>query len=163
VTASPTLQRRWDAKLGSVYGQLLASGGLEAATQKRNERALSLSERETISRGIAAGVSLRAIARQLGRSASTVCRAVARNGGQRRYRALVADERAGQQARRPKRCKLSIRGRLRRIVAAMPLCSYGAYSLMARWHAKRHDSSSPSLASPFEPRRARRYNVRHVL
>ena len=51
---------------------------------------LSFSEREEISRGIAAGVSLRCIAHRLGRASSTVSREVATNGGRLRYRAAVA-------------------------------------------------------------------------
>jgi IS30 family transposase len=50
---------------------------------------------------------MRAIAVRLGRSASTVSREVRRNGGRRNYRAAIADERAWDQARRPKRCLLA--------------------------------------------------------
>ena len=42
---------------------------------------LRLAEREEISRGIAAGRSIRRIARSLGRSPSTICREIERNGG----------------------------------------------------------------------------------
>ncbi len=48
---------------------------------KRAERSLSLSERETISRGLCVGQSLRSIAKSLGRSPSTISREVKRNGG----------------------------------------------------------------------------------
>ena len=91
---------------------------MEPARQRRNERVLSLTERETISRGMAAGASLRGVARQLGRAPSTVCREVARNGGRRRYRATSADRQAWKAALRPKPCKLATHGRLRRLVAA---------------------------------------------
>ena len=47
----------------------------------RSPLRLSLVEREEISRGLAGGESLRAIARQLGRAPSTVCREVAGHGG----------------------------------------------------------------------------------
>jgi IS30 family transposase len=60
-------------------------------------------EREEIFRGLATGESLRAIATRLGRSASTVCREVNRNGGRNRYRATRAEEKAWHRARRPKR------------------------------------------------------------
>jgi IS30 family transposase len=76
-----------------------------------------LVEREEISRGLATGESLRTIADRLGRSASTVCREVNRNGGRNRYRAMRADEKAWQRARRPKRCLLSVNDRLRDLVA----------------------------------------------
>ena len=61
---------------------------------KRSELRLSLEEREEISRGLAAGLSIRAIAAGLERSPSTVCREVNANGGRRKYRALQADRAA---------------------------------------------------------------------
>ena len=82
----------------------------------RSPLRLSLAEREEISRGLAGGESLRAIARQLGRSASTVSREVAANGGRRRYRACGADKAAVRRMRRPKRSKLVVCPRLRAVV-----------------------------------------------
>jgi IS30 family transposase len=79
--------------------------------------ALTLAEREEISRGIARYESIRLIAERLGRSPSTVSRELERNGGYDRYRAASADERAWTQARRPKRCRLAGNGRLRLAVA----------------------------------------------
>lgn len=76
-----------------------------------------LGRREEISRRLAAGESVRAIAERLGRPASTVSREVARNGGRKDYRATEADERAWQRARRPKTCLLNANGRLRNLVA----------------------------------------------
>lgn len=72
-----------------------------------SRRRLSFVERERISRGIAAGESGRAIARALGRSASTVCREIRAGGGRQRYRALTAERRAQRCARRPKPTKLA--------------------------------------------------------
>ncbi len=80
--------------------------------------ALTLAEREEISRGIVAGQSIRWIARMLGRSPSTVSREVCRNGGYVRYRAAAADQRAWHEALRPKQCKLALNPRLARAVAA---------------------------------------------
>ncbi len=77
---------------------------------------LSLSEREEISRGLAADESLRAIARRLGRAASTVSREVAGNGGQRRYRAAVAHRASRYRAQRPKPAKLATHQRLQAVV-----------------------------------------------
>ena len=68
----------------------------------RSDKHLSLVEREEISRGLVAGVSLRSIATGLGRDPSTVCREVNRNGGRRRYRAARAEDRAWACGRRPK-------------------------------------------------------------
>ena len=103
---------------GSIYTHLLTTGGIEPPARRRHERVLSSPERETISRGLAAGMSMRAIARQLGRAPSTVSRELKRNGGRHRFRAGTADARAWREARRPKRCKLATHGRLRATVAA---------------------------------------------
>ena len=101
----------------SVYGQLAPHGGIRPPPRCRSRLALSLSEREEISRGIAAEQSIRSIAEGLGRSPSTVSREVRRNGGYDDYRASVADEEAWNRARRPKRCRLARDPRLRRAVA----------------------------------------------
>jgi IS30 family transposase len=79
---------------------------------------LTLSEREEISRGIAAHRSARSMARSLGHSPSTVSREIGRNGGYDRYRAAQADERAWVRSRRPKRCKLADSPQLRQAVAS---------------------------------------------
>jgi IS30 family transposase len=84
--------------------------------RRRSGRQLSLAEREEISRGVAERVSIRCIARRLGRSPSTVSREVARNGGRRRYRAAVAEDRAWARGRRPKTAKLALDGELRAVV-----------------------------------------------
>ncbi len=65
---------------GSIHGMLEATGGRSPPERRRRRCALTPSEREEISRGLATGESLRAIAVRLGRSASTVCREVNRNG-----------------------------------------------------------------------------------
>ena len=101
----------------SIYFQLAPHGGIRPAPRRRSRLALSLSEREAISRGIVAERSIRSMASLLGRSPSTVGREVSRNGGYDQYRAALADDRAWDSARRPKRCKLAMRSRLRRAVA----------------------------------------------
>ncbi len=100
-----------------VYEQLVPYGGIRPAPRCRSRLALTLVEREEISRGIVAQRSIRAMARSLGRSASTVSREIGRNGGYDVYRAAPADERAWAQAKRPKRCKLACYPRLARTVA----------------------------------------------
>ena len=92
------------------------AGGTRPSARERSELRLSLEEREEISRGLAAGYSIRAIAEALGRSASTVCREVNANGGRKKYRALVADRAACRRALRPKRAKLAQCRRLRGVV-----------------------------------------------
>ncbi len=102
---------------GSIHGMLGATGGIAPPRRRRPCWALTLAEREEISRGLAAGDSMRAIAARLDRCASTVSREVERNGGRKDYRAAKADERAWERARRPKRCLLSVNDRLRELVA----------------------------------------------
>jgi len=101
----------------SIYFQLSPHGGIRPAPRRRSRLALTLSEREEISRGIVARRSIRSMARLLGRSASTVSREVRRNGGYDRYRAAKADAEAWVRCRRPKRCKLANSPWLRRAVA----------------------------------------------
>ena len=91
-------------------------GGRRPTPRQRSELRLSLEEREEISRGLSAGRSIRAIAEELGRSPSTVCREVNTNGGRTKYRALQADRGAQRRALRPKRAKLSRCRRLRATV-----------------------------------------------
>ena len=88
----------------SIHFQVAPHGGIRPAPRRRSRLALTLSEREEISRGIAAHQSARSMARLLGRSPSTVSRELSRNGGHDRYRAALADETAWVRARRPKRC-----------------------------------------------------------
>ncbi len=92
------------------------AGGRRPTARERSALRLSLEEREEISRGLAAGHSIRAIAEALGRSPSTVCREVNTNGGRKKYRALVADRAACRRALRPKRAKLAQCRRLRGVV-----------------------------------------------
>jgi len=101
----------------SIYFQLAPYGGIRPAPRRRSRLALTLTEREAISRGIVARQSIRSMARSLGRSPSTMSREIRRNGGYDRYRAAAADARAWDRARRPKRCKLAGNGWLRRTVA----------------------------------------------
>ena len=102
----------------SIYYQVAPHGGIRPPPRRRSRLALTLAEREEISRGIAAHQSARSMARLLGRSASTVSRELSRNGGYDGYRAALADETAWARARRPKRCKLANSARLRQAVAS---------------------------------------------
>jgi IS30 family transposase len=102
----------------SIYFQLAPDGGIRPAPRRRSRLALTLAEREEISRAIAAYQSTRSIARLLGRSAATVSREISRNGGYDQYRAALADEKAWDRARRAKRCKLADNPRLRQEVAS---------------------------------------------
>jgi IS30 family transposase len=125
------LWRRWKAgqslhEIGRAFGKEHSSirclvarhGGFVPAVHRRSLRALTLPEREDISRGIASGSSIRDIAKGLQRAASTVSREVARHGGRPEYRANDAVQRAWDSALRPKRCLLAIHVKLRKMVAS---------------------------------------------
>src|ERR1700682_619281 len=109
--------RRWKAgqtlhKIGRAFGKEHSSirclvsrhGGIAPAVRRRALLALTLREREEISRGLASGSSIREIAKCLERAVSTVSREVARHGGRPAYRASQADGEAWQSALRPKCC-----------------------------------------------------------
>ena len=108
------LERRNKSGVQRILAQ---NGGISPRPRRRAARALRLEEREEISRGIAAGRSIRQIARKLARAASTVSREVKRHGGRSAYRASDADTGAWERARRPKRCRLASHPRLRWRVA----------------------------------------------
>ena len=112
------IARRLGRQSSSIRTLMMRSGGIRPSERRRDPRHLSGAEREEISRGVAAGESARAIARRLGRSASTVCRERARNGGRYGYRATRADQAAWQRARRPKICKLAADPLLAAVVEA---------------------------------------------
>jgi len=101
----------------SIYHQLAPHGGIRPVPRRRSRLALTLWEREEISRGIAGRQTARSMAKLLGRSPSTVSREISRNGGTEQYRASQADERAWERAGRPKRCKLAQSRQLRETVA----------------------------------------------
>jgi len=112
-----SIGRRFDRESSSVFSVLSPTGGIRPPDRRRAPRALTLSEREEISRGLSTRRSLRVIARQLGRSPSTVRREVQRNGGPDRYRAARSDQAAWDRALRPKPCKLACRPGLARTVS----------------------------------------------
>jgi IS30 family transposase len=115
--AKPTA-RALGLTTGGVRAYLVRCGGIRPVPRRRSPVRLSLAEREEISRGLAAGRSLRVIAAGLGRAPSTISREVAAHGGRDRYRAAPADQLAWSRARRPQVCKLATHRRLRAMVAA---------------------------------------------
>jgi IS30 family transposase len=123
--------RRWKAgeslhAIGRALGKahpvihllLKRHGGIAPLVRRRSRTALTVQEREDISRGIACGSSIRAIAKGLDRAASTVSREVARHGGRSPYRASEADRQAWESALRPKICPLATHTKLREMVAS---------------------------------------------
>jgi IS30 family transposase len=131
LTQETDVWKRWKAgqslhAIGRAFGKphtsirhlLLPRGGIPPAVRRRSRLALTRSERENISRGIASGSSIREIARHLDRVASTVSREVTRHGGRPAYRAHEADDQAWESALRPKKCLLAGNRKLRNIVAS---------------------------------------------
>jgi IS30 family transposase len=100
------IARALERTKGAIHHVLAFNGGIAPVARCRCKIALVLDEREEISRGIAAGQSIRGIAARLGRSPSTVSRELARHGGRSAYRATEADARAWERALRPKPCRL---------------------------------------------------------
>jgi Helix-turn-helix domain len=113
-----TIGRAFDRPHTSIHCLLAHHGGIVPAVRRRSVLALTVVEREDISRGLASGSSIRDIAKGLERAASTVSREVARHGGRPEYRAHEADQRAWDSALRPKRCLLTIHVKLRKMVAS---------------------------------------------
>lgn len=110
--------RALDRIPGAVFHVVAARGGVPPTPRRRSPLALTVAEREEISRGLAAGESFRDIGAVLGRAASTISREVGRHGGRGHYRASIADACAWKRARRPKRCRLATHPALRALVAA---------------------------------------------
>ena len=110
------IARMFDRMHSSVHRILAETGGIRPPERRRSSRALSLAEREEVSRAVVAGESIRAIAARLARAPSTVSREIKRNGGRADYRATLADQATWDRARRPKRCKLAENRVLARIV-----------------------------------------------
>ena len=111
------IARLFDRHHSSVRGILAETGGIRPPPRRRSVRALTLAEREEVSRALVAGHSIRSIATVLGRAASTISREIQRNGGADRYRAIHADDAAWDRARRPKACKLMLHRALAHRVA----------------------------------------------
>ncbi len=122
--------RRWQAgescteiaqglgkRVAQIYTLLAQRGGVAPTPRRRSQVALTLPEREEISRGICAGDSIRAMARRMGRAPSSLSREIARHGDRSGYRALQADAQAWRNARRPKACRLAQNPALAREVA----------------------------------------------
>ena len=156
---SPTLKTdiwdRWKAgqtlhEIGRVYGKwhnsirkvLLPRGGIPPAARRRSQLALTLAEREDISRGIASGSSLREIASRLSRAASTVSREVARHGGRPAYRAHEADKQAWEWGSRPKTCLLAANRKLRNVVASKLMLDWSPEQISGWLKAEYPDNGS---------------------
>ncbi len=119
-----SIGRHFNRASSSIFPHLAQFGGIRPPDRRRSRCALSLNEREEISRGLVAKQSFRSIAQNLKRSPSTISREVRRNGGRQAYRAASSDQRAWDCATRPKLCKLSYND---------PLCQLIARKLRRKW------------------------------
>ncbi|MFC7429981.1 IS30 family transposase, partial [Nocardia tengchongensis] len=138
--AIKVLAREMRRHPSTVRELLKRCGGVRPVPRHRNELRLSLAEREEISRGLAAGDSLRSIARGLGRAPSTVSREVAKRGGRFAYRALPADRAAWARAVRPKPTKLSKNPGLAAVVSEKLVQRWSPQQI-AGWLARNPQSS----------------------
>lgn len=108
----------FDRNHSSIQRILAETGGIRPPIRHRSRLALTLAEREEISRAVVAGHSIRSVAVLLRRAPSTISREIKRNGGQECYRANQADQSAWDRACRQKVCKLAENPSLASIVSS---------------------------------------------
>ena len=150
---------------------LRASGGIRRRPPTpRSQLRLSLAEREEISRGLACGLTLREIARRIGRATSTVSREVARNRTMSGYRAVTADRLALRRMRRSKPPKLAVNVRLRSQVEAWLAERWSPQQISARLVVEFPDDSEMRVSHEtiytslfVQPRGARRLELTRYL
>ena len=132
-----SIGRGFDRASSSIYPLLARTGGIRPPARVRSRLALTLAEREEISRGLIAKVSLRSIGRNLKRSASTISREVRRNGGTKQYRAAPSDVAAWDRAHRPKLCKLNGNAYLCRAISTKLIRKWSPQQI-AGWLMREH-------------------------
>ncbi len=132
-----SIGRLFERASSSIYPLLERTGGIRPPDRTRSKLALTLAEREEISRGLRAQQSLRSIARALRRSASTISREVRRNGGVKNYRAAQSDTAAWDRAHRPKPCKLAGNDYLCRAISAKLTRNWSPQQI-AGWLMREH-------------------------
>lgn len=141
-----SIGRRFNRTSSSIYPLLARTGGIRPPERVRSRLALTLMEREEISRGLIANQSLRSIARTLGRAASTISREVRRNGGCTAYRATLSDKAAWDRALRPKSCKLAGNDYLCRLISAKLYCKWSPQQI-AGWLMRKHPDDEDKRVS----------------
>ncbi len=142
-----SIGRGFDRDSSSIHPLLSRAGGIRPPVRKRSRLALTPFDREIISRGIAAGCSLRAIAGELCRPASTVSREIKRNGGHLCYRATNADNQAWVRARRPKLCKLATNKHLQRVISDKLIIHWSPEQI-AGWLKRKYPDEEHNHALP---------------
>ena len=123
-----SIGRGFDRASSSIYPLLARTGCIRPPVRVRSRLALTLAEREEISRDLISKISLRSIGRGLKRPASTISREVRRNGGTKHYRATPSDAAAWNCSHRPKPCKLAGNVYLCRAISAKLTRKYGVIS-----------------------------------
>jgi IS30 family transposase len=141
-----SIGRGFDRDSSSIYPLLSRAGGIRPPTRKRSRLALTLLEREIISRGVAACYSIRAIARELYRPASTISREISRNGGYDKYRAVDAENRAWTQTLRPKLCKLATNKHLQGVISNKLIIHWSPEQI-AGWLKRKHPNEEHNQVS----------------
>lgn len=136
----------FDRNHSTVQGILSRTGGIRPTPRRRSRLALTLAEREEISRAVVTGQSIRSVARQLGRAPSTISRELQRNGGQQCYRAIQADQMAWDRSCRPKSCKLVENRALAHIVADKLRLQWSPEQI-AGWLKRTYPDDANSLVS----------------
>jgi len=131
---------------GTVSWHVRYYGGIEPPARVRAKAQLTLAEREEISRGLAAGRSMRQIAAGLNRAPSTITREVKRNGGNERYRAEPAEQATWTRAKRPKPCLLERNEPLRELVTRQLQHNWSPQQI-ARWLRRRPDNAADMQVS----------------
>ena len=141
-----SIGRRFERNSSSIYPLLARTGGIRPPDRTRSCLALTLGEREEISRSLHARQSLRSIARTLQRSASTISREVRRNGGCAQYRAARSDQAAWDRAQRPKPCKLAGSRYLCRAISAKLTRKWSPQQI-AGWLMREHPDDAQRRVS----------------
>jgi len=140
------IARLFDRHHSAVSRIFAETGGIRPEPRQRSRLALTLAEREEISRGIVAGRSIRLIASMLDRAPSTVSREIRRHGGQKHYRASKADQAAWDRAKRPKTCKLAQSPKLASVVARKLQLNWSPYQI-AGWLKRTYANDEYSQVS----------------
>jgi IS30 family transposase len=141
-----SIGRGFDRASSSIYPLLARTGGIRPPERSRSRLALTLTEREEISRGLTAQLSLRSIARTLRRSVSTISREVRRNGGCAQYRAAQSEAAAWDRAQRPKPCKLAGNAYLCRAISAKLTRKWSPQQI-AGWLMREHPDEEDKRVS----------------
>ncbi len=134
---SRLIARSLRSNASAVNRHLAKHGGVRPVPRRRGRQQLTLEQREEVTRGLAAGLSSRAIAALIGRAPSTVSREIARNGGRDAYRATVADAAAWDRARRPKMSRLASHPELLQVVRDRLEADWSPEQI-AHWLRRKH-------------------------